>query len=73
MEGTWVDHAHVKLFPMHDTKHMKEWTWKPMEAHWTERFEQYPWYLTTIEGERTDDELLKKLAEGIMKKSQSVS
>ena len=63
MEWTGVDHAHVKLYPMHWTRWINDWEWTPSEAHGTERFEQYPWYLMTREWERVPDEELLALAE----------
>lgn len=62
MEWTWVDHAHIKLYPMHQTEWMKNGTWEVMEAAWTERFDAYPGYLTTVEGKRVDDDSVVKLA-----------
>lgn len=43
MEWLWVNHLHLKLYPMH-------WLnseWEPVEAPEHVYFHQYPWYLTT--------------------------
>lgn len=42
MEGTGVDHAHIKLVPMHGTEHMKRGEWKKYLSnveHWFDRYE----------------------------------
>lgn len=42
MEGTGIDHAHIKLIPMHDTAHMKQGVWRQYHAtqeHWFDRYE----------------------------------
>lgn len=62
MEGTGVDHAHVKLFPMHDTKHMNEGKWKQYLDSKEIYFEKYEGYITSQEGPKVDDNILKELA-----------
>jgi len=63
MEGMGVDHAHIKLYPMHglDDK-FKEILVKDQVF-----FEKYPGYITTVLGPRADIGGLKKLAEEIRK------
>jgi diadenosine tetraphosphate (Ap4A) HIT family hydrolase len=42
MEGTGIDHAHIKLVPMHGTGHMKRGEWKQYLSgvnHWFDRYE----------------------------------
>lgn len=42
MEGTGIDHAHIKLVPMHGTEHMKRGEWKQYLSdveHWFDRYE----------------------------------
>ena len=31
MEGVGIDHAHIKLYPMHGTKHLKQEKWQQRE------------------------------------------
>ncbi|MBY0110456.1 HIT family protein [Patescibacteria group bacterium] len=62
-EGFGVDHAHVKLFPMHGTKDMGEW--KPIESKRTEFYEVYPGYLSSHDAARADDGELAELAKKI--------
>jgi diadenosine tetraphosphate (Ap4A) HIT family hydrolase len=59
LEGMAIDHMHVKLYPLHGTKEMKP----TMESGKTVYFENYPGYITTLEGPREDDKKLAQLAE----------
>ena len=43
MEGMWVNHLHLKLYPMYGL-----WEdWEVNECPWHVFFDKYPWYLTT--------------------------
>ncbi|MDO8486625.1 MAG: HIT family protein [Candidatus Staskawiczbacteria bacterium] len=65
MEGMGVNHAHMKLYPMHGlAKEFKE-----MVAKDKVFFNDYPGYITTQMGPKVDTEELKKLAEEIKKYS----
>lgn len=61
IEGMGVNHAHIKLYPMHGLE--KEF--KEMWAKDKVFFDDYPGYLTTQMGPQADMEELKKLAEKI--------
>ncbi len=64
MEGMGVNHAHVKLYPLHGLeKEFKEVLTKERVY-----FENYPGYLSTQLGPQANIEELKKLAEEIKKK-----
>lgn len=65
MEGTGIDHAHIKLFPMHGTEHMKAGEWRPIPSHYDEYYATYPGYIASNDGPRGDDDELSKLAEGL--------
>lgn len=42
MEGTGIDHAHIKLVPMHGTEHLKRGEWKQYLSgvnHWFDTYE----------------------------------
>jgi diadenosine tetraphosphate (Ap4A) HIT family hydrolase len=62
MEGTGVDHAHIKLSPMHGTAHMKKGLWKQHLNHKTNYFKKYEGYITSIEGPKAEPKKLEKLA-----------
>lgn len=62
MEGTGVDHAHIKLFPMHGTEHMKRGIWKKYSGRQSEYFKKYPGYLLSADGPQADFNKLKALA-----------
>ncbi len=61
MEGMGINHAHIKLYPMHGLE--KEFT--EMWAKEKVFFNDYPGYLTTQLGPQVNMEELKKLAEQI--------
>ncbi|MCR9264152.1 MAG: HIT family protein [Flavobacteriaceae bacterium] len=63
MEGFGVDHAHVKLFPMHGTAKIEEWT--PFISNQTKYFDKYEGYISSHDCERADDSDLVRLAERI--------
>ena len=47
-EGFGVNHAHIKLIPMHGTADMQ--TWKPIRSSHREYFTTYPGYLSSHDG-----------------------
>lgn len=61
MEGMGINHAHIKLYPMHGLE--KEF--KEMWAKEKVFFDNYPGYITTQLGPQTDIKELKSLAEEI--------
>ena len=63
MEGMGVNHAHIKLYPMHGLDD----EFKEMQAKDQMFFRKYPGYITTVLGPRIDLEELKKQAEEIKK------
>ncbi|MFA5961178.1 MAG: HIT family protein [Parcubacteria group bacterium] len=65
MEGTGIDHAHIKLVPMHGTGHMKKGIWKRYNSEKSEYFKKYAGYLSSADGPMADFKKLKKMAEKI--------
>ncbi len=65
MEGTGIDHAHIKLMPMHGTGHMKQWIWKQYPSGKDDFFETYEGYIMSNDGPKADRDQLKALAEKI--------
>lgn len=59
IEGFGVDHAHMKLFPMHGKK-TKDW--QPIESSKDEYYEEYPGYISSHDSKRADDKKLAELA-----------
>lgn len=68
IEGTGVNHAHIKLIPMHGTGHMKKGIWKQYLSNNNKFFEKYEGYISSNDGPKADKEELKKLAEKLSKK-----
>lgn len=65
MEGTGIDHAHVKLIPMHGTEHMKRGEWKQYISEKEEWFDKYEGLISSVGGPLADIEKLKDLSEKI--------
>ncbi len=63
MEGMGVNHAHIKLYPLHGIKEQLN-EMLPKNIF----FEKYEGYITTQTGEKADINKLKKLAEEIKNK-----
>ncbi|MDR2748679.1 MAG: HIT family protein [Bifidobacteriaceae bacterium] len=62
MEGTGINHAHIKLIPMHNTKWMKEGKWMPVPSNKSDYFDSYEGYLSSAAGPLANPNDLKKLA-----------
>jgi len=71
MEGTGVDHAHIKLVPMHGTGHMKQGIWKQYLSNRNDYFEKYEGYLISTDGPKADPQKIKELA-AELKKIQAI-
>ena len=72
MEGTGIDHAHIKLVPMHGTENLKRGEWKQFlsgQEHW---FDKYEGWTSSASGPRADFEKLNELAKKL-KESYSSS
>ncbi|EKE30040.1 MAG: hypothetical protein ACD_2C00052G0001 [uncultured bacterium (gcode 4)] len=67
MEWTWVDHAHIKLTPMHGTWHMKKWIWRQYLSNRSDWSDKYEWYIISTDWPRADDEVIKRLSEELRK------
>jgi len=67
MEGTWVDHAHIKLIPMNGTWHMKQWIWKQYLSGKDDYFEKYEWFISSNDWPKADPEKIKELAKKLKK------
>lgn len=65
MEGTGIDHAHIKLLPMHGTEHMKNGERKQYLSEKEEFFENYTGYLSSADGPKWDEEEIRALAEAL--------
>jgi diadenosine tetraphosphate (Ap4A) HIT family hydrolase len=63
IEGMGVNHAHVKLYPLHGLNERFQETWAKERVF----FEKYEGYITTQLGPRANVSELKKLGENIKK------
>jgi len=65
MEGTGIDHAHIKLVPMHGTENLKGGAWKQVLSDKEFWFDKYEGWISSGSGPMADPEKLKKLASKI--------
>lgn len=68
MEGTGVDHAHIKLVPLPGTGHMKRGIWKQYLSKRSAFFKKYEGFITSIEGPKADLNEIRKLAKRLKSK-----
>lgn len=67
MEGTGIDHAHIKLVPMHGTPELKRGEWKQYLSNKEFWFEKYEGWISSGSGPRAKDEDLEELRNRIVK------
>ncbi len=70
MEGTGIDHAHIKLVPMHGTEHMKRGEWKQILSGKKFWFDKYEGWISSGSGPMADPEKLKALAESLIQSQE---
>jgi diadenosine tetraphosphate (Ap4A) HIT family hydrolase len=63
MEGMGINHAHIKLYPLHGFKKEFQETWYPKKVF----FKKYRGYITTQIGPRMSNKKLEKLAKKLRK------
>ena len=61
MEGMGINHAHIKLYPLHGLEEEFKEIWAEEKAF----FDKYKGYITTQLGPRADDKKLEELAKKI--------
>lgn len=71
MEGTGVDHAHIKLFPMHGTGHMKNGEWKQYHSTNETFFNRYEGYFSSNDGPKASEDDIRKLAQKLRENPKS--
>ena len=62
MEGTGINHAHIKLFPMHGTEHLKKGQWRQYRSDIDKFYGNYEGYFCTNDGPRASDEAIERMA-----------
>ena len=65
MEGTGIDHAHIKLAPLHGTEDLKRGEWKQYFSNKEFWFDNYEGWICSAGGPLADMNSLKLLAEKI--------
>ncbi len=69
MEGTGIDHAHIKLVPLHGTENLKRGVWKQVMSDKEFYFDKYEGWMSSGSGPMADRKQLEELAEKL-KQSQ---
>lgn len=67
MEGTGIDHAHIKLVPMHGTGYMKKGEWRQVPSGKEFWFDTYEGWIASAGGPLAKPEELKELADALRK------
>jgi diadenosine tetraphosphate (Ap4A) HIT family hydrolase len=67
MEGTGIDHAHIKLVPLHGTEDLKKGVWQQVLSGKEFWFDKYEGWISSGSGPKADPEKLRRLAEGLRK------
>lgn len=70
MEGTGIDHAHIKLVPMHGTEYLKHGAWKQMLSDKEFWFDKYEGWISSSSGPMADPQELQKLAAELIKSQE---
>lgn len=65
MEGMGIDHAHIKLMPLHGTDHLKRGEWKQILSGKEFWFDKYEGWICSGGGPKADPKKLKTLSEKI--------
>jgi histidine triad (HIT) family protein len=67
IEGTGIDHAHIKLVPLHGTEDLKNGNWKQILSDKEFWFDKYEGWICSGSGPIADPEELAQLATAIRK------
>ena len=70
MEGSGIDHAHVKLAPMHGTEHFKRGEWRQMHSHTEQWFDKYEGWISSAGGPLADKKKLAELSQKLKASQQ---
>lgn len=62
MEGTGIDHAHIKLMPLHGTEHLKRGEWRQILSGKEFWFDTYEGWIASGGGPMANPAELKQLA-----------
>ena len=65
MEGTGIDHAHIKLAPLHGTENLKEGNWSQVLSGKEFWFDKYEGWICSAGGPLAKPDDLKSLALGL--------
>ena len=73
MEGLGIDHAHIKLMPMHGTEYMKRGEWRQVLSGREFWFPRYEGWICSGSGPKADFDQLNKQAETLKRGQDLIS
>lgn len=62
MEGTGINHAHIKLIPLQGTGYMKTGEWRQVHSKVNTYFEKYEGYISSNDGPEAEEQEIAALA-----------
>lgn len=71
MEGTGIDHAHIKLVPLHGTENLKQGVWQQVLSGKEFWFDKYEGWISSGGGPVADPEELRKLAAALIESQKN--
>jgi diadenosine tetraphosphate (Ap4A) HIT family hydrolase len=71
MEGTGIDHAHIKLAPLHGTENLKRGVWAQVPSGKEFWFEKYEGWICSAGGPLANPDDLKRLANSLRSAPES--
>ncbi len=71
MEGTGIDHAHIKLVPLHGTENLKRGIWQQFLSGKEFWFDKYEGWISSGSGPKANPENLKILANKLKESHES--
>lgn len=70
MEGTGIDHAHIKLYPLHGTENLKKGQWQQYHSQRNDYFDEYQGFLSSHDGPLADLQEIENLAVELRKRQR---
>lgn len=73
MEGTGVNHAHIKLVPMHGTGFLKQGEFRSIPVHEKHWFDTYQGWLSSAGGSMVENDQLADLAQELRTSAEKIN
>jgi diadenosine tetraphosphate (Ap4A) HIT family hydrolase len=70
MEGTGINHAHIKLVPMHGTEYLKQGEWRQVLSDKEFWFDEYEGWICSGGGPEVSPEVLRELGKNLLESQE---